>query len=411
MTNAKDATDRIVQQFAGKNISLDAKKVEVDITKLVKEFGMSLQEAERTVSAREARERSISLYAGQHKGGAVTDVASVKDKEWVTLEGTVTRLTMPQSKSIHQEGVLSDKSGDIRFVVWSRKKGTTPVPEMKLGTWYRVTNGTIDTFREALNLRIHSGTDVQEIPGHGEIKPKITDIKDLKPGIVNLRVKVQRLFENKSDKIAQVGIVGDATGTAKFTIWKSDAGTFAPLKDGKSYAFNHAQCVDFKGNMNLVISGSVKEISDDIQVRAGSSTFRGNVVQIRPGSGLVKRCPVTGCGRVLTKQNYCQTHEIQKDFTYDLRVKAVLDDGDKARNIHIPAKVVEDVTGMSLKDAISMSEKNPMSDDVMAKIRQKFLFRYFDMEGAEYPDRLYITKVTPVKPDMAQAKQISKAVA
>lgn len=409
MTTVKEATDRIVQQFAGKNVKLDEKKIEADVTNLVKNFGMSLQEAERTVSSREARDRGISFFEGQHKGGAVTDIASVKDKDWVTIEGMITHLSTPQSKSIHQQGILTDRSGDIRFVVWSRKKGTAPVPEMHVGTWYRITSGVIDTYRNALNLKIHSGTDVQEIPSHGEVKPKISAIRDIKPGIVNVRVKVQRLFENKSDKIYQTGIVGDDTGTTKFTMWKSD-NPMMKLQEGKSYFFGNAQCVEFKGNMNLVPSMNIKELAEDIEIRSNSASFRGNIVQIRPGSGLVKRCPVTGCGRVLTRQNYCQVHEIQKDFTYDLRIKAVLDDGEKARNIHIPAKVVEEVAGMTLKEAIALSEKNPMDDPIVAKVRQKFLFRYFDVEGIEFPDRLFVTKVTPVKPDMAQAKELAKAV-
>lgn len=406
----KDATDRIVQQFAGKGVTLDAKKIEADITRFVKEFGMSLQEAERTVSSREARERNISFFEGQHKGSGVTDIASVKDKDWVTIEGVVTSLSKPGHKSVHQQGVISDRSGDIRFVVWARKKGTPPVPEMRIGTWYRVSSAVIDTYKDAPSMKIHSGTDVVEIPSHGDLKTKITAIKDLKPGIVNVKAKVQRFFENKSDKIHQVGVVGDETGTAKFTIWKSDNPT-VKLQEGKSYLFTNAQCVDYKGNMNLVPSVDIEELTEDIKVKSSSATFRGNIVQIRPGSGLIKRCPVTGCGRTLSRQNYCSVHEIQKDFTYDLRIKAVLDDGEKARNIHIPAKIVEEAIEMPLKDAITASERNPLDDPVLIKIRQKFLFRYFDVEGIEFPDRLVITRITPVKPDIPSVKALLKEVA
>ena len=64
----------------------------------------------------------------------------------------------------------------------------------------------------------------------------------------------------------------------------------------------------------------------EIRVTEGEAVT-GVIVHLAPGSGLIKRCPVEGCNRVLSRQNYCPVHEIQKDFRYDLRIKGVLDDG------------------------------------------------------------------------------------
>ena len=71
-------------------------------------------------------------------------------------------------------------------------------------------------------------------------------------------------------------------------------------------------------------------------------------MNIGPGSGLIKRCPVEGCNRVLSKRNYCPVHEVQNDFRYDLRIKAVLDDGVKAHNILMLKEVVEADAGLTL---------------------------------------------------------------
>jgi replication factor A1 len=412
MTTIKDATERIVQRFADKKVDLDSRKIESDMTNLVKNFGMSMQEAERTILARESRERNVTFYEGLHKGNSsMRDIASLKDKEWVTIEGMITKLMEPQAKSIHQLGVISDRSGDIRFTVWARKKGSTLPPDLKVGHWYRISNGTVDTYMGALNLRVHSSTDVQDVGDHGDVKPVITLIKDIKPGIVNVKGKVTRLFQNTSEKIFQTGIIGDSSGTTKFTIWASDNPAFK-LQEGKSYAFMYAQGVEYKGNMNLVASTAIKEIYEDIQVKTSTASFRGNVVQIRTGSGLVRRCPVAGCGRVLTKQSYCQVHEIQKDFIYDMRVKGVLDDGEKALNIHVPLRVIEEITGITLGEAIATAEKSPMGfEDILSSIKNKMLGRYFIIDGTEYPDRIYVSKMTPIRPSMDDAKELMKVLA
>jgi replication factor A1 len=155
----------------------------------------------------------------------------------------------------------------------------------------------------------------------------------------------------------------------------------------------------------------VKPIADEITVRASTSSFRGNIVQIRTGSGLVRRCPVEGCGRVLSRQNYCPNHEIQKDFVYDMRVKAVVDDGEKAKNIHVPTKVVESSCGITLQEAIKIAETSPMGfDEVLTKIRAKLLGRYYIVEGTEYPDRIFVTKLVPDVLNKAKAERLMTEV-
>ena len=72
------------------------------------------------------------------------------------------------------------------------------------------------------------------------------------------------------------------------------------------------------------------------------------MVHLSPGSGLIKRCPVEGCGRVLSRQNYCPVHEIQPNYVYDLRIKGWLDDGQKTYDTIISREGVEDFTGLVL---------------------------------------------------------------
>lgn len=404
----KEATDRVMKRFEDKKINLEASTIAKDIGNLVKNFEMSVTEAERTIVSREARTHKVTFFEGKSSSG-VKDIAAVKDKEWVTIEGKVVHLGVPTVKSVHQLGIVSDGSGAIRFTLWARKKGVeTPLPDMVLGKSYRVSNATIGTYNEALSLSIHKGTDVIEVKDVGDIKAPVIPVSSAKPGVVTIKGKITRLFPVTKDTISQVGLIGDGSGTIRFTTWKSEK---LPVVDlDKSYIMEYAFCSEFNGTPSIVPT-SIKEIKEVFDVKDTSHTFRGNLVQIRPGSGLVRRCPIEGCGRVLTRQNYCAVHEIQKDFIYDMRIKGVLDDGIKARDIHVPLAVVEAVTGIKLADAIKIAESSPLGmDEVLDRMRERIFGRYYDVSGVEYPDRIYVSGMTPSKPDMGEAKKILEGV-
>ncbi len=71
-------------------------------------------------------------------------------------------------------------------------------------------------------------------------------------------------------------------------------------------------------------------------------------------------------------------HEIQSNFRYDLRLKGVLDDGERARNILIQRDLVEKLTGITLDEAISIAESNPLGmDEIFYRVRNAVLGRYY----------------------------------
>jgi replication factor A1 len=127
----------------------------------------------------------------------------------------------------------------------------------------------------------------------------------------------------------------------------------------------------------------------DIAVSGGETEIRGVIVHIAPGSGLIKRCPVEGCNRALSRQNYCPVHEIQPKFVYDLRIKGWLDDGEKTYNLLLQREVVEALTGMNLESAQQLAENNPLGmDEVFLQMRDKVLGRYVVCKGREIDNRL-----------------------
>ena len=158
------------------------------------------------------------------------------------------------------------------------------------------------------------------------------------------------------------------------------------------YAVYYAQVDEFNGRLSLNLnSAMIMQEETDIPVSGGEVSVRGAIVHIAPGSGIIKRCPVEGCNRALSRQNYCPVHEIQPNFNYDLRIKGWLDDGEKTHNILIQRDAVEALTGITLDSAKEIAENNPLGmDEVFLRMRDALLGRYLLCKGREIENRLLV---------------------
>jgi replication factor A1 len=188
----------------------------------------------------------------------------------------------------------------------------------------------------------------------------------------------------------QSGLLGDETGTIKFVIWKEEGKE--KLAVDSVYTIFYAQVDEFNGRLSLNLNtAEIMPDDGDIPVSGGEVTARGAIVHIAPGSGIIKRCPVEGCNRALSRQNYCPVHEIQPEFNYDLRIKGWLDDGMKTHNILLPRDVVESITGITLEAAKEIAENNPLGmDEVFLRMREAILGHYLTCSGREIDNRLLV---------------------
>lgn len=79
----------------------------------------------------------------------------------------------------------------------------------------------------------------------------------------------------------------------------------------------------------------------------------GDVLSLRPGSGLIERCPT--CSRVMQK-GQCRAHGRMEGLP-DLRIKAVLDDGTGSMICVLDRMLTEKLTGITLDDLQSEPDK------------------------------------------------------
>jgi replication factor A1 len=145
---------------------------------------------------------------------------------------------------------------------------------------------------------------------------------------------------------------------------------------------------------SIQVSVGPTPIHGTIDVKKTTVKFLGNLVAIQEGSGLIKRCKVDGCRRALSRQSYCPIHEFQKDFQYDMRIKGVVDMGDRVYNIHIPSEQVEKISSITLDKAIEIAENNPLGpEEVLVQLRDNLVGRYYKLEGSEFQDRVLVSSI------------------
>jgi replication factor A1 len=377
-----EVAERISQKFVSKGHSVDQNRIAEKLRRLVAEFGVPPDEAERSVTSELAKEFGI---AGSGPGSVEQKkLADAQPGDWVTVEVKVVTLTRAQSPAIAQTGIVADATGGIRFVVWAKAHA----PVLTSGRWYRIESAVVDEFRGVPSLKVHSGTTITELAEDGTLMPPVTPVKDLVPGVGNVRVKVIQEWETTHDRMLQSGLLADETGTVKFVIWQEEGKE--KLTPGKVYSIFHALVDEFNGRLSLNLNtAEIIAEEGDIAVSSGETEAKGALVHIAPGSGLVKRCPVPGCNRVLSRQNYCPVHEMQQNFNYDLRIKGWLDNGEKTWEVLVPREAAESLTGMTLDQARELAENNPLGmDEIFLRMRDRVLGRYLSCKGREIERRI-----------------------
>jgi replication factor A1 len=217
---------------------------------------------------------------------------------------------------------------------------------------------------------------LQKPQSGGDSQPvKIKDIT--KDGQwISLNAKVVQLWENEKASISQIGLLGDETGTIKFVAFtKSD---LPLLEEGKSYHFSNLVTDSYQGRFSVKLNKtSLITPAEDIEVASNDIVMTGAIVDIQSGSGLIKRCPE--CNRPLNK-GVCVDHGKQ-DGEYDLRVKAVLDDGRTAQDIILNQEMTYKVTGIDVKIAKKMAMDAVDPQVVMDEIKRNMLGKYYTVKG------------------------------
>ncbi|NKE34241.1 replication factor A [Natronococcus sp. JC468] len=226
-----------------------------------------------------------------------------------------------------------------------------------------------------------AGLEREDLAGGSSEAAEIEDVDEPEQWI-DLTAKVIELWEPRSDSVAQVGLLGDPTGTIKFTKWaKSELPT---LDEGGVYELRNVVTDEYEGRYSVKLNSTtvIEELDEDMEVGDDTSEIEGALVDMQSGSGLIKRCPKEDCTRVL-QNGRCNEHgEVEGEF--DLRIKAVVDDGLDAHEVIFDKDATENLTGISLEEAKDMAMDALDTTVVADEIREMVVGTYYRIEGPTF---------------------------
>lgn len=199
---------------------------------------------------------------------------------------------------------------------------------------------------------------------------------------VDLEVQVADLWEPGHDSISQVGLLGDESGTIKFVAF--DTSELPELAEGGSYALGNVVTDEYEGDYSVKLNRTttIEELDREVEVGDDGVAVEGALVDLQSGSGLIKRCPDEECTRVL-QNGRCSEHG-QVDGSFDLRLKAVLDDGDRVQEVIFDEAATASLTGIDLAEAKQMAQDALDTTVVEEEIAARVTGRYYRVYGPEF---------------------------
>jgi replication factor A1 len=209
---------------------------------------------------------------------------------------------------------------------------------------------------------------------------------------INVQAQVVELWEPNSEKIAQVGLLGDDTGTVKFVAFETS--NLPTLAEGDNYHLENVVTDKYEGRYSVKLNRTteITLLEDVIDVADRETTRAGMVVAIQPGSGLIKRCPTEDCTRVLDSGRCGEHGDVEGEF--DLRIKAVLDDGQTASDLLFDQEQTEAIMEMSLEAAIERAMDALDTQVVADHIEAQLVGRYLEVEGPEIRRYLLVNEMS-----------------
>jgi replication factor A1 len=400
----KAAVEQILARLRDQNVEVPADEVESRMRLLVEKFGVPEGEATRSVVNYFLKEHGIapaSFVARKSESLKVGEINS--PSRWIDLEAKVVELWEPTSSAISQTGLIGDETGTIKFVKWTKSE----LADLELGKSYHFKNVVTDEFQGRFSVKLNRTSGIEELAeevkaaevqaGGSVQEMKISEIAESARWI-DLRAKVVQLWDPTSEAISQTGLIGDDSGVIKFVKWaKSD---LPDLVEGESYLFKNVVTDEFEGRFSVKLNrtSGFEPLEEEIEVSPQEAKFTGAIVDVQKGSGLIKRCPV--CRRMLTK-GVCGEHGKQEG-TYDLRIKAVLDDGLKVQEVLINRERTESLVGISMEEAKTMAMEALDHEVVRGIIAEKLLGRYYTVSGPTVDRYILVETISLVPPVTAE---------
>ncbi len=358
-----------------------------DLEKLVK-YRVPVAEAKRSIIKKyggtDSVKKTLSEITTEDRDVEITVKVLEVTKRCVEIKG-VSRTILT--------GIVADNTAQLPFTAWSEL-------DLTKGEVVNLRGAYVRSWQNQIQINIGDRCDITKQDKAVRIKAEImpTKLADVKEHANNLHIlsviletDEQTVHTKEGDKTIISGILADDTAKLPFTSWVQNPNLTA---DATVYIEN-AYAKVFRGvpTINIseqtTISPSEKIITPvakaaqqsvyDLLKREGAIDIiiKGNILCVRPGSGLIMRCPE--CKRVI-QQNICRVHGPVAPVP-DMRVKSVIDDGTGSLTLILDARLTEELLGYSIEEAKKMASDAISSEVVEENIREQFVGKMIAVNG------------------------------
>ena len=365
------------------------------------------------VSLEAARRGILRKYGGDT--GFVT--AAAVNKKISELDGSeqnvdvLARVVFVESKDIQTKngarnitsGILGDDTGTVPFTSWESGKFT-----LEKGVTYLFKNIYAKTWNERVQVNMGSRAEVERkddaqlamperVISYSSKEAKVSELREGMSAVTVtgkiLNVAPKEITSRGEKKTIFTGLLADETGKVEFSAWDD-----FQLKQDEVVCVKNAYVRAWRGipQLNIGDRSEVSRVDDDfdkgldldeslvkrigelVSIGGGLDvTIIGSLVDIRAGSGLIKRCPE--CNRSVFNDE-CVSHGRITPIQ-DLRLKAVIDDGSGALTAIINRELTEVLTGITLEEAVDMARDNLDSDAVSKRMEDAIIGRWVRIRG------------------------------
>jgi replication factor A1 len=376
---------------------IDEDQIVTELNKYLNEYHVSIDAAKRGIIRKYGGNdtntfvtgntlvKKIGELTGTEQNVDITAKVVFVDTKDITVKGLPKKIV---------SGILGDETATASFTIW--EPGAMVLAK---GSVYNFRNCYCKTWNDKVQINIGSRGRIEAAEGvridlpERQISASPTEVKigNIKEGMGSvtvtgkvISVETREITARGEQKTVYSGMIADDTGKIQFSAW-SDFG----IKEGESLCISNAYIRTWKGipQLNLgdrcevsrvdaiteIIDTSANKKTVDEITRIGGGldiTLEGLVVDVRQGSGIIRRCPQ--CNRSMLN-GACTTHGMVEGIM-DLRLKVVIDDGTGAIGAIINRGDTEKLTGVTLQAAqglASVQGEAVVGREITSKILMK----------------------------------------
>ena len=382
---------------------------EIDESNLIAELKKLL---EYRVPLGEAKRSLIKKYGGsESKVRKLKDIVIGERNVEITgliLEINKKNINVKNVEKIVFSGIIFDETAARGFTAWNDF-------ELNAGDVIKVSQAYVRNWQERPEINFGSRSKITKLASKIEMAQESESRKlgELMGGEVSvhtmftiLNIEPHEINTKDGSKKILSGIAADENTRLPFTSWVE----LPELEAGATLEVKNAYVRSFRGipTLNIGESSTVTKLDKKLEYRGNGRAkigdvagkdgaydivIEGNILSIRPGSGLISRCP--GCSRVI-QRGICRVHGKVDEIT-DMRIKAVLDDGTGALTVVLDAKLTQKVCGYTIEDAkqiakAAMSQK-AVEEEIKKKLVGKMLAARGNMSKGEFGATLVASDV------------------